>query len=78
MHTVCTHVHCPFVQKWRLTFSFLTDGGMEKCLGSSSKVTAGIGGWGSHNTATTKERAGEGGREKERERERRERARLLS
>jgi hypothetical protein len=64
-----THIHCPFVQKWRLTFCFLTDSGMEKCLGSSSKVTTGISSWGSHNTATTKERAG-GGRKGERERER--------
>ena len=56
------------------TFCFLTDSGMEKCLGSSSKVTAGISSWGSHNTATAKERAGVGVEQRERERgeERRE------
>ena len=60
---------------WVLTFCFLADSGMEKCLGSSSEITTGISSWGSHNTAAAKERTVYGvwegeGRERERERER--------
>ena len=60
-----------------LTFCLPTDSGVEKCLGSSSKISTGISSWGSHNTATAKEGTG-GGRERERERRkggRRERGR---